>query len=212
MASTQHPLGIASKKASAAADEPTTRELREDEKVGLALKSDPDALKLKQTAARDADPLKLKAASAEPGGGSVATALKEKLTAVPDDDAATALKSSGTARAARPRFVLGKRNAALRPAPDPAESARVCEIQRWQGYVKSQFCAVAPNAKTTIGTSPYFRWRRSDLPETPAAAAALRVLVESLQRDGWRVDGRGEEWFAVRLRRTHDDVRARDHR
>jgi hypothetical protein len=225
MARTQHPIGIAPEAATtrAAADEPTTRELREDPKAGLPLKADPDALKLKQTAGRAVDPLKLKAASEEPGSGPGATALKEKLAAPPDDDAVLALKAAATARPARPRLAHGKRTAALRPVPDPAETrreahavrewapARECEIERWRGYVKSQFRAVATDAdgvQTTIGISPYFRWRGSDLPETPAAAAALRALVESLQQHGWRVEGRGDQWFAVRLRRTPGDVPA----
>jgi hypothetical protein len=34
----------------------------------------------------------------------------------------------------------------------------------------------------------------------------LSALVESLQRDGWRVAGREGEWFALRMRQSDERV------
>jgi hypothetical protein len=54
----------------------------------------------------------------------------------------------------------------------------------------------------TVASSPYFHWRQRVPPdESGAAAAALRELAETLEHDGWKPAGRGEEWFAVRFER-----------
>jgi hypothetical protein len=143
-----------------------------------------------------------------------AVALKEKLASPLEHEPVT--KRREYPARTRPRRVVPKRQSALRPVPDPdvearnqARQARVtgnrpqeCEVRWWRGYVQSQFWAVTtdPGADATVALSPYFRWRKSEPPpETPAAAAALRALVESLEDEGWKVVGRGEDWFAVRL-------------
>ncbi len=145
-----------------------------------------------------------------------AVALKEKLAAPLEREHAT--KRREHPARTRPRRTGTKRQSALRPVPDPDVDAREsrqagvpgnglqeCEVQWWRGYVQSQFLAVATDAGAdgTVAMSPYFRWRKSEPPpETPAAAAALRALVGSLEHEGWKVVGRGEDWFAVRLSRT----------
>jgi hypothetical protein len=139
-----------------------------------------------------------------------AVALKEKLASLVEHEQA-AKRRENPART-RPRRAGPKRQSALRPVPDPdietrteARQARVtqeCEVRWWRGFVRSQFLAVATDAgaEDTVALSPYFRWHKSEPPpETPAAAAALRALVGSLEHEGWQVVGRGEDWFAVRL-------------
>lgn len=110
-----------------------------------------------------------------------------------------------------------RRESALRPvsASGAERDARVlaaaretrmreCEVGWWRGYVKSAFFAMETSSTgpgRTIAWSPYFRWRKRDVPrETPEAAAALRSLVNSLEREGWIVAGRHEEWFRVRFK------------
>jgi hypothetical protein len=195
-----------------AADEPTTRELRE-------LKADPDALKLKRVDAHAIDPLKLKR-PADEADGPTPEAVKEKLAAPPDEPETAALKRSVTGAATPPR-AQGTRPPVLRPVPGGADAERdrhplqvrapgvECEIRRWRGYATSQFYAVATDVdgtETVIGSSPSFRWLRKRLPETPAAAAALAALVDSLRDDGWRFAGREGEWFAVRMRQSDERV------
>jgi hypothetical protein len=170
----------------------------------LKQKGDRDALKDKRN--RDETLEKARLATAE------VVALKEKLAPTAAGQGA----KPSTKPSRRRRQPRAKRESALRPVPDPAlaaptevvetrvEPPQECEIRWWRGYVKSQFVAVAPRADGTeasMGSSPYFRWRGNEPPpETPGAAAALRALVSSLEHLGWTVAGRGEEWFAVRLR------------
>jgi hypothetical protein len=148
-----------------------------------------------------------------------AAALKQKLASAGEQKEATKLRENRSR--ARPRPAAAKRASVLRPIPDPdvegvsetEEGARdgrataagpeECEVRWWRGYVKSHFFAVVTGAdgtEATVTKSPSFRWHSSEPPpETPVTAAALRALVESLEREGWTVAGRGEDWFAVRL-------------
>lgn len=146
-----------------------------------------------------------------------AIALKEKLAATQAQKQAA--KPREHPARVRPRKGDTRGRSALRPVPDPEIAAALtepgdarpramrpqeCEVRWWRGYVKSQFSAVATDedgAEASVASSPYFRWRTGSPPqESPAAAAALRALVESLESEGWTVAGRGEEWFAVRFR------------
>jgi hypothetical protein len=148
--------------------------------------------------------------------------LKEKLAPKGEPKRSAAPVENGLpGRGAKSRV---RRESALRPVPaSGAESharpraaagetrLRECEVEWWRGYVKSAFYAIETSSGgfgSTIASSPFFRWRKSDVPrETPEAAAALRSLVESLEREGWTVAGRRKEWFGVKLR-TAIDVEA----
>jgi hypothetical protein len=203
------------------ADEPIAREVRTTT-ARQALKARPDGSKLKRAAdgtngdwtERDDTGRLLKAdvqaVKLKQEDGPSAT-LKERL-APPEARDATALKRSAKAPAVRPLLGHEQHTPELRPVGDagrpdrrvPRVAARPvrCEIRRWRGYVTSQFCAVATDtdgAETILRTSPSFRSLRAELPETPAAAAALRALVVSLEEDGWRVAGQEDEWFAMVL-------------
>ena len=141
--------------------------------------------------------------------------LKEKLASTVEHEHAT--KRREYPARTRPRRAGPKRRSALRPVSDaggvetPTEASETrfagsrtqeCEVRWWRGYVESRFFAVATDAgaDVTVALSPPFRWRKGKPPpETPEAAAALRALVGSLEHKGWKVVGRGEEWFAVRL-------------
>jgi hypothetical protein len=146
-----------------------------------------------------------------------AVALKEKLAAAGEQKQATTPREHLSR--ARPRTRDTRGRSAVRPVPDAefvavvteardadgiAERRHECEIRWWRGYVKSQFTAVATKAdgaEATVASSPYFRWHKTVPPqESPSAAAALGALVETLEREGWTVAGRGEEWFAFRFR------------
>ena len=148
-------------------------------------------------------------------------ALKEKLAATRTQKQAA--KPREHPARMRPRTGDTRGRSALRPVPDPEIAAALtepddargravrpqeCEVRWWRGYVKSQFSAVATEAggaEAVVASSPYFRWHKSSPPqESPAAAAALRALVETLEREGWTIAGRGEEWFAVRFRTEFD--------
>jgi hypothetical protein len=144
-----------------------------------------------------------------------ADALKEKLASTVEHEHAT--KRREYPARTRPRRAGPKRRSALRPVSDPGvvdtptearqtpvtgNHSQECEVRWWRGYVESRFFAVATDAgaDVTVALSPPFRWRKGKPPpETPEAAAALRALVGSLEHKGWKVVGRGEEWFAVRL-------------
>ena len=84
-----------------------------------------------------------------------------------------------------------------------------CSIKLWRGYVKSSFCAVAPDDPTTvIAESPFFRWLRPDPPDSDASVAAHRTLVALLERDGWTPVGKGDQWFELRFRRPKVPARS----
>jgi len=173
-----------------------------------------DSLKRKLTASRATVALKaardVAARAKEPHGD--AAELKEKLTGTPVRANALALKASTAA----PR----RRESALRPVlapyadgqraltpPETRATLPECEVRWWRGYVKSQLVAVTDVTGTdkAVAASPYFRAKGRDRAESPVAAAALHALVWSLQQEGWRVVGRGDEWFSVKLRRQRDD-------
>ncbi|HWN21359.1 MAG TPA: hypothetical protein VNP93_05265 [Gaiellaceae bacterium] len=83
----------------------------------------------------------------------------------------------------------------------PAEET--CEIAWWRGYVKSQFYVQSNAPLDQVLASRLFRFRGSEEPEqTGAAAEAHRALVEELRAAGWVPDGRGEQWFSERFRRS----------
>ena len=143
--------------------------------------------------------------------------LKEKLAPKGEPKRSAAPVENGL-RGAKSR---ARRESALRPVPaSGAEShartraaagetrVRECEVEWWRGYVRSAFYAIETSSGgfgRTIASSPFFRWRKSDVPRvTPEAAAALRSLVESLEREGWTVAGRRKEWFGVKLRTAID--------
>ena len=106
------------------------------------------------------------------------------------------LTSSQTAEATQVETVI------VRPSPDRAQQ---CEIRCEWGDKQSQFLAVTNRTQGSeehaLAASPSFRWEMREPPwATPAATAALRELVKSLEREGWAVVGRGEDWFAFRFR------------
>jgi hypothetical protein len=88
-----------------------------------------------------------------------------------------------------------------RTRTDAVES---CQIRLWHGHVKSQLLA-APLEKSgepeALAFSPFFRLRDQDAP-TESAEAALRVLIEQLERDGWTVVGAGPRWYQRALERS----------
>lgn len=134
-----------------------------------------------------------------------AVALKEKLAAAPEPAPPNPREHPTRAQ---PRTTRTRTRRALRPVPTPdfvPSRTETCEVRWWRGYFKSQFTAVATAADGTeaiIASSPYFRWRTSEPPEeSPVTAAAFRMLVQTLEREGWMSAGRGEEWFAVRFER-----------
>ena len=94
-----------------------------------------------------------------------------------------------------------------RPA-DPSALARTgAEIRWWRGYVTSTFYAVGTGEDEgrVLAQSPTFRWRGgTPPPREPATEDALRVLVEALETSGWMIAGDGGDWFALRLRRSHE--------
>ena len=88
-----------------------------------------------------------------------------------------------------------------RPQTVTAES---CEIELWRGYVKCQLYAASldrPRAAAPFALSPSFRLRDEDTP-TEKAAAALKTLVDRLERDGWTVVSAGARWYQLRLNRS----------
>ena len=169
-------------------------------------------------AADVADALKAK-------GESAGTLDKERL--IPSDTAALkkkpaiqapkqAVDTRRHAARTRPPTRRTRRLSALRNVPDDSqtgarssrmtgENLQECEIQWWRGYVRSMFLAIATRADGTdvgVASSRPFSWRKGEPPlATSTTAEALRMLVESLEHKGWKVVGRGSDWFAVKLAR-----------
>jgi hypothetical protein len=80
----------------------------------------------------------------------------------------------------------------------------MCVIERWQGYVKSDFYARGSNAAGAreIARSPLFFSRQRDLPpDNEKALAAHGVLVEELMEAGWQPVGQPRPWYAQKFRR-----------
>jgi len=70
--------------------------------------------------------------------------------------------------------------------------------------VKCQLYAASldrPRAAAPFALSPSFRLRDEDTP-TEKAAAALKTLVDRLERDGWTVVSAGARWYQLRLNRS----------
>jgi hypothetical protein len=98
----------------------------------------------------------------------------------------------------------------LRPVPTPPQRSRRpkspddCRVRWWRGYVKSEFYAATSDddEERTVAASPSFRWHGVEPPpEAEPATTALAALVAQLERDGWQLAGRGDEWFELRFRR-----------
>jgi len=100
------------------------------------------------------------------------------------------------------------------PEPEPAgnpppvqpegHAVETCRIELWRGYVKSQLYAAPLDQGGTppVGLffSPFFSLRDEETP-TKKADAALRTLIERLERDGWEVVSGGPRWYQLRLER-----------
>jgi hypothetical protein len=128
------------------------------------------------------------------------------------DESADVSASARPAEGERPR---------LRPVPSggagnpsvrtPAQAQRLgtdlCEIKLWRGYAKAHFFADTGAEKADdqgiVAASPLFRcWLTSEVTEERAdAQAALSVLLDRLEDEGWTRVGKGGEWFSTVLRR-----------
>ena len=91
-----------------------------------------------------------------------------------------------------------------KPGRDLSQVAPLqCEIRWPRGEARSQFVAVVTQPRgesREVASSPELSWRKSEPPpETTDTAEALRILVSKLVRGGWTVEGRGDEWYAIRL-------------
>jgi hypothetical protein len=92
------------------------------------------------------------------------------------------------------------------PLPKAAATGwETCTIEWWRGYVKSDFYAVAtqPDGRKRVAArSNLFRWRGEEPPpESDATQTSLRLLVESLEDEGWERVGSGERWFELSFQR-----------
>jgi hypothetical protein len=87
----------------------------------------------------------------------------------------------------------------------------LCEIDCWQGYLKSDFYAhrLGHESGPEIGRSPMFRWRGGAPPPREEKILAVHgTLVRRLLDAGWEPVGEPKPWYAQRFRRmTRDDVR-----
>lgn len=125
----------------------------------------------------------------EPGPTTRATALPAPAQLEPEP------KLHSEDRGAKPEA------AGERPQTVTAES---CQIELWRGYVKCQLYAASldgPRAAAAFAFSPFFRLRDEDT-ATEKAAAALKTLVDRLERDGWTVVSAGARWYQLRLSRS----------
>jgi hypothetical protein len=99
----------------------------------------------------------------------------------------------------------GAASQARSTAPEAqGERFEMCVIERWQGYVKSDFYARGSNAAGAqeIARSPLFFSRQRELPpDNEKALAAHRILVEGLLGAGWQPVGRPQPWYAQKFRR-----------
>jgi hypothetical protein len=90
------------------------------------------------------------------------------------------------------------------PAQPEGRTVESCRIKLWRGYVKSQLYAAPLDRGGTppVGLffSPFFRLRDEETP-TKKADAALRTLIERLERDGWEVVSGGPRWYQLWLER-----------
>jgi hypothetical protein len=97
------------------------------------------------------------------------------------------------------------------PRPTPIATVRTvaaaeCRIDWWRGYVRSEFNAKqrTPDGKDAIiSTSPSFRWSKPSAPPATLrhVAEAHAALIADLEARGWIVSGRGNEWYALKLKR-----------
>ena len=183
--------------------------------TGLKPKSDDDARAKEQLASTEGVVLKEKLEGVVPKE-KLAPKTEEKRSAAP-------VKNGRLGRRAKSR---ARRESALRPVPATGAErqprvrgaaretrTRTCQVEWCRGGVKSAFFAIETSSGwfgrtrfgRTIAWSPYFHWSNRGVPrETPEAAAALRSLVESLEREGWIVAGRREEWFRVKFKWARD--------
>lgn len=84
-----------------------------------------------------------------------------------------------------------------------------CRIAWRRGRTTSFFSAVAATAagEQVIARSPRFHGTDAVLRSDDARARqAHRILLESLERAGWSVSGRGDQWYMLELRRRSRDV------
>ena len=170
------------------------------------VESDAGVLRQKAPPPDPTDALKAKAREGrvpkKPLSAADEAVLKEKL-ARPPAPPPSHVRRPARDSILRPLPSIGEDDVQRRRAPAPV-GVEECEITWWRGYLSSQFAATAEGAdgsRSVIAVSPFFRWRKSEPPpETPAAARALRALVERLEREGWAVCGRGDEWFGLLLR------------
>ena len=93
-------------------------------------------------------------------------------------------------------------------APGPAaDDSDLCEIDVWQGYLKSQFYArVAPpdEAEYAVALSQPFK-SKGLMGRDELSQAAHEELVNALLVEGWTPDGRGPYWWSLRFRPPADD-------
>jgi hypothetical protein len=182
-----------------------------------ALGSEAEVIKSKSLSETEAEFLKRKSGPHiglphEPDSSTETGLLKEKLAAEkamasaepkPQLRAGTWQDRPGSKLRALPTLETSNESAA-EPGRDVFQGAPLqCEIRWPRSEGRSQFVAVItqpPGASRELASSPEFSWRKSEPPpETSDAAEALRVLVSGLVRDGWTVEGRGDDWYAIRL-------------